>query len=164
MEVSGQIWPLILSFEIQEMLVPGNYFEASQRDDLAERVVLVDKKKQQIEVDGSQLVLQLAYHNNFVVFLLGAVVYENALFIYYLNEELKILDTVAIQHPYATDDFRLERIVQPNIIQFDFLLEHQIWELRLNKKSALQWNNPFSLVKRPGIRSRSYFQLQKITK
>lgn len=146
------------------MLEKISKFSIDKVEERHELAYVVFEQDKLVKLQGADLVLQLQYKQQFVLLLMGNIVYENALYIYYLSPDLSILDTIVIAHQYSTDQFTLLSIKQPNEVVFSFLLNDEIWQMQILEKPTRYIKTPFSVYKHLGrFWQKKYIRLRSVT-
>jgi hypothetical protein len=139
------------------MLREINYFKSAKAFD--NKIRISSQNGSSIELDGSYLEKQLSFNKLYVLFVTEDFVFERLLHIYLLSSTFAKLDHLTIGHHFASDDFKLIQLSQPNVIYFDFLLKERTWKLDLYEKGKYEFSFPFRLQKRKDWINKCYMDL-----
>lgn len=85
-------------------------------------------------INGATLEACIEFNDTYLVFTTDDCPFEEGLNIYLLSQQYGIIDTAMAGVAYHTGQFKLLRIIEPNVVQFEFFPDHH-WQIKLfNKK------------------------------
>ena len=81
-------------------------------------------------IEGALFEAAFRYQDFYLVFTTNDCPYEETLNIYFLDQDLKILDQAILCWPYGTGSFTLLNVIQPDRIRFQYFTQ-DAWEITL---------------------------------
>lgn len=113
----------ISEFQVIDMM--GSY------DDTPTTLLEHHKLKKKIEVLGKVLEAQYRVGDNFLVLTTEGNPFEEALYIYYFNSGLQLIDSLELSAMYAEGMLRNLYVANPNEIKFSFFDNSEQWVLKI---------------------------------
>jgi hypothetical protein len=126
------------------------------------KIILKGDIKEKIFL-GSTLEAAINWNNFYLLFLTYTVPYEHMLNIYFLDQNINILDSANLGSIHATEPFSSLKLIEPNNINFRFISETE-WQVGLLKKSVFSlpfFTNPIGISRKFSFKK--YFTISKNT-
>lgn len=115
-----------------------------------------------VQLMGGILEAQYTVGNNYLLFITEGNPLEEALYIYLVDSQLKIKDTLELSAEYASGIFKKPLIIGLNSIKFSFFTKDDNWLLTVSDKPKLSFFNSKYPVKRKGaFLNRAWLQLKE---
>lgn len=134
-----------------------------EKPDTTPKILLENtQSKKQVEVLGKILEAQYRIGDNFLVLVTEGNPFEEALYIYYFNNELRILDSLELSAMYAEGMLRRVSVADSDTIQFSFFGNDEQWMLKIlpNPKYII-CGNKYPVKRRSSIFHRGWLSLKK---
>lgn len=120
--------------------------------------------KKQLSLTGAVLEAQYRIGINYLLLVTEDNPFEEALYIYYVNNHLKIIDTLELSAMYAEGMLRNIVVDAPDKLRFAFFDNHEEWLLTILSKAAYSvFNEKFPIKRKASIVHKKYLKLQKIS-
>ena len=114
-----------------------------------------------IEVVGSVLEAEFMFGDFYLIFITEGIPFEEALYIYLINPNLIIKDTIEISAAYTPGIFRNFMTISPNKIKFSFFDSEDYWVIEiLDKPRFFLWGSEYP-VKRKCVFCKSRLKIEK---
>lgn len=127
------------------------------------RIVLKNTRTgKQCEVVGKVLEAQYGIDDKALLFVTEGNPFEEALYIYYLDGELKILDVLELSAMYAEGILDHVTLLDPDSISFSFFEQDERWVLRVLSEPGYAFlENRHPVKRRTSILARRWLKLRK---
>jgi hypothetical protein len=89
------------------------------------------KSESQIEIPGKILEAQYRVGENFLVFVTEGNPFEEALYLYYFNKSLEVIDSLELSAMYTEGMLRNLSVINPDVIKFSFFGSQEEWTLKI---------------------------------
>lgn len=144
-----------------------NEFEITKTDSSAETIpkstIKNSKLKDSIEVTGKVLDAQYAVDDNYLLFVTEGNPFEEALYIYFIDSNLRIKDSVELSADYASGIFSNCSNVGLNSIKFSFFDKEDNWILTIFHSPRISFfGNKYPVKRKSSIFRKRWLQLEKI--
>ncbi len=125
------------------------------------RVLLENtKSNKQVELLGKTLEAQYCIGGNFVILMTLDCLLEESLLIYYLDSDLKLLDSLELSAIYIPGIVTNLAIINPDKIQFSFFGD-ELWTLKiLSSPKYIFSSNRYPVKRRRGIFRKNWLSLK----
>ncbi|MCG8549249.1 MAG: hypothetical protein MI799_02475 [Desulfobacterales bacterium] len=131
-------------------------------DDIPRILLKHQKLKKQIEVLGKVLEAQYRVGNNFLILVTEGNPFEEALYIYYFNNRLQIIDALELSAMYAGGMLRNIYVAGPNEIKFSFFDNSEQWVLKIfSSPKYTMFNNKYPAKRKLSVFHKNWLSLQK---
>jgi hypothetical protein len=134
-----------------------------EKPDTTPKILLENtRSKKQVEVLGKILEAQYIVGNNFLLLVTEGNPFEEALYIYYFNSSLQIIDSLELSAMYAEGMLRNLSVADSDSIQFSFFENDEQWILKiLPIPKFIIRGNKYPVKRRSPIFHRSWLKLKK---
>ncbi len=120
------------------------------------------KSESQIEIPGRILEAQYRVGENFLIFVTGGNPFEEALYLYYFNKPLEIIDSLELSAMYTEGMLRDLSVISPDVIKFSFFESQEEWTLKiLANPRFLFWDNFYPVKRRLSIFRKNWLSLKQ---
>lgn len=128
------------------------------------KILLENKKsKQSVEVLGKVLDAQYRVGDNFLLLVTEGNPFEEALYIYYLDKSMQLMDALELSAMYAEGMLRNLSIADPDTIKFSFFDSNEQWILKIYSYPKREfWKNRYPVKRRFSIFHKSWLSLKKL--
>jgi len=117
---------------------------------------------QEIILAGAVLEAQYSVGKNYVLFITEGNPYEEALYIYLLNESLAVLDSIELSADYTSAILKNLRVNSSSSICFSFFEDSENWLLEfVSKPKTILWANKFPIKRKSPYVHKAYMLLTK---
>ncbi len=118
--------------------------------------------KKSVEVLGKILEAQYLVNDSFLLLLTEGNPFEEALYIYYLNNSLEIIDCLELSAMYSEGMLRNLMINDSDKIQFSFFRNDESWILKILSTPKYNiWGNRYPVKRKSSIFHRSWLILKR---
>lgn len=134
-----------------------------EQPDTTPSVVLENlRSKNIIEVPGKHLEAQYRVGDNFLLLVTEGNPLEEALYIYYLNNDLRIIDALELSAMYTSGIFKNLSTADSDTIQFSFFETGERWILEILPSSKyIVWSNKYPVKRRSPMLHKRWLKLIK---
>lgn len=134
-----------------------------EEPDETPRVLIENSQiKKQVEVIGKILEAQYRVGDDFLLFVTEGNPFEEALYIYFLDSNLQVKDSLEISAMYAEGILRNLSVVDSNRIIFSFFDNDEKWILEIFSSPKLtMFKNKYPIKRRMPIYQKSWLSLKK---
>lgn len=94
--------------------------------------ITIEGKISSSTIDGELCEACIKYDSNYLVITTNNCPYEESLNISYLSSDLNLVDKAILVWPYNTGSFSLEKLIEPNRVEFKFFND-SIWAIDVYK-------------------------------
>lgn len=120
--------------------------------------------KKQLSLSGAVLEAQYRVGNNYLLLITEDNPFEEALYIYYVNNHLKNIDSLELSAMYAQGMVRNLLIAAPDKIRFAFFDNNEEWLLTILPKATYSiFNDKYPIKRKTSFFHKKYLKLQKIS-
>lgn len=137
--------------------------DIKQKSDTTPKILIENtRSKKQVEVLGKILEAQYRIGDNFLLLVTEGNPFEEALYIYYFNSSLQIIDSLELSAMYAEGMFRNLSVADSDTIHFSFFGNDEQWILKiLSSPKFIIRGNKYPVKGRSSIFHRSWLKLKK---
>jgi hypothetical protein len=144
--------------EINEFQIIGTM---EQPDETPKVVFENTELKQQVEVLGSVLEAQYSVENNFLVLVTEGNPFEEALYIYYFDDCLQLIDALELSAMYSEGMLRDISLLNSNSLAFSFFDKKERWVLEILSRPQYFCNNKYPVKRTLSIFSKKWLKLTR---
>ncbi len=120
------------------------------------------KSESQIEIPGKILEAQYRVGENFLIFVTEGNPFEEALYLYYFNKSLEIIDSLELSAMYTEGMLRNLSVINPDVIKFSFFESQEEWTLKiLANPRFVFWDNLYPVKRRLSIFRKNWLSLKQ---
>lgn len=120
--------------------------------------------KKQLSLSGAVLEAQYRIGSNYLLLVTEDNPFEEALYIYYVDNHLKIIDSLELSAMYAEGMVRNLVVDAPDKLRFAFFDNNEEWLLTiLSKASYSFFNDKYPIKRKTSFFNKKYLKLQKIS-
>ncbi len=120
------------------------------------------KSEIQIEIPGKILEAQYRVGENFLIFVTEGNPFEEALYLYYFNKTLEIIDSLELSAMYTGGMLKNLSVTNPDVIKFSFFESQEEWTLKiLANPRFVFWDNSYPVKRRLSIFRKNWLSLKQ---
>ncbi len=120
------------------------------------------KSEIQIEIPGKILEAQYRVGENFLIFVTEGNPFEEALYLYYFNKTLEIIDSLELSAMYTEGMLKNLSVTNPDVIKFSFFESQEEWTLKiLANPRFVFWDNYYPVKRRLSIFRKNWLSLKQ---
>ena len=93
---------------------------ANSEDELPRSKLYIDNSDTGLILTGAVLEAAVKFRDHYLVFLTNDIPFEESLNIYYIDNNLTIIDAATLGAIYSTGHFRGLQLMEPNCVKFNF--------------------------------------------
>jgi hypothetical protein len=144
--------------EINDFQIRGTM---EQPDETPKVVIENTELKKQVEVLGSVLEAQYSVENNFLVLVTEGNPFEEALYIYYFDDCLQLIDALELSAMYSEGMLRDISVVSSNSLAFSFFDKNERWILEILSRPKYFCSNKYPVKRTSSIFSKKWLKLMR---
>ena len=131
-------------------------------DDTPKILLEHQKLKKQIEVFGKVLEAQYHVGDNFLILVTEGNPFEEALYIYYFNNRLQLIDALELSAMYAEGMLRNIYVANPSEIKFSFFDNSEQWVLKIfSSPKYTIFSNKYPAKRKLSVFHKNWLSLKK---